>query len=82
MPVDSNKGVRVLTSPSLSLCSILRQGGVLHSPIEYKFLYRSIWPIDCTLTSITTGQCGPGSNDNEEVLYISQVARASQSDAV
>ena len=35
--------------------------------------YSSIWPIDRTLTGATTpGQSGPGSDGNEEVLYIPQ----------
>ena len=35
--------------------------------------FSSIYPIDRTLSGATTpGQSGPGSNDNEEVLYISQ----------
>ena len=39
-------------------------------PVNYEwFLNRSIWPIDGTLTGITTlGQSGPGSNGNEGVL--------------
>ena len=33
----------------------------------------SIWPIDMTLSGATTpGQSGPGSDDNEKVLRISQ----------
>ena len=37
----------------------------------------SIWPIDRTLSGATTpGQSGPGSDDNEGVLYISQISEA------
>ena len=44
-----------------------------------------MWPIDGTLTdTITTGQSGPESIDNEGLLYILQNSRtrASLSDAV
>ena len=34
-------------------------------------------PIDRTLSGATTqGQCGPGSNGNEEVLHIPQISKA------
>ena len=37
----------------------------------------SIWPIDSTLSGSTTqGQNGPGSNGNEGVLHIHQIAKA------
>ena len=45
----------------------------------------SIWPIDGTLKGTTTlGQSGPGSNGNEDVLYILQISKTgtSSSDAV
>ena len=42
-------------------------------------LSSSIWPIDRTLSSATTlGQSGPGSDDNEEVLHISQSSRITE----
>ena len=50
-----------------------------------KWLQSSIWSIDETLTGITTsGQSGPGSNGNDEVLHIPQNSRtwAFLSDAV
>ena len=46
----------------------------------------SVWSIDRTLSSATApGQCGPGSNDNEGVLCISQsssITGASPSDCI
>ena len=46
----------------------------------------SIWPIDGTLSSApTSGQSGPGSNGNEEVLRIPQsssITEASLSDCL
>ena len=55
-------------------------------PIEYEqFSNRSIWLIDGTLTgTITPGQSGHGSNDNEEVLHTCQNSRngTSLSDAI
>ena len=37
----------------------------------------SIWPIDRTVSGVTTpGQGRPGSNGNEEVLYIPQLSKA------
>ena len=57
-----------------------------YNPIKYKwFLNRCIWPINGTLTGTTIpGNSGPKSNNNEEVLSISQISktRASPSDAV
>ena len=50
-----------------------------------KWLNSFIWPIDWILTDTTTpGQSGPGSNDKERVLHISQSSRtwATPSDAV
>ena len=44
--------------------------------IQSKTLTYSIWPIDGILSgTIVAGQCGPGSNGYEEVLYISQTPR-------
>ena len=44
----------------------------------------SVWPRDWTLSSATIlGYCGPGNNDNKEVLYIPQhsnITGASPSD--
>ena len=46
----------------------------------------SIWPIDRTLSSVTTqGQSRPGSNDNDRVVYIPQsssITGASPSDCL
>ena len=46
----------------------------------------SIWPIDCTLSDVTTlGQSGPGSDDYEGVLHIpqnSRITEASPSDCL
>ena len=45
-----------------------------------KWLGSSIWHIDGTVTDTTTlGQSGPGSNGNEEVLYICQNSRTGTS---
>ena len=42
--------------------------------------FSSIWPIDRTLSGATNpGRCQPGSNGNEEVLYILQSSRTGAS---
>ena len=48
----------------------------LYGSMYRKWLNISIWSIDGTLTGTTTpGQSKPGSNGNEEVLYIPQSSR-------
>ena len=45
-----------------------------------KWFNSSIWPIDGTLTGVTTQSLsGPGSNGNEEVLHIPQSSRTEDS---
>ena len=46
-------------------------------PIEFEqFLNKFIWPIDGTLTGITTsGQSGAESNGHKEVLHSPQISR-------
>ena len=51
----------------------------------FSSIYSSIWPIDENLTSTSTpNQSGPGSHDNDGILYIPQSSKteASPSDAV
>ena len=50
---------------------------------DSKGLHSSIWPIDGTLTAITTpGQCNPANSDNGGILRIQKSSRTGASPAV
>ena len=60
---------------SLAYVRSLNVKTILFQPIQFSISTQlsSIWPIDKTLSVTTTlGQCGPGSDGNEGVLFIPQ----------